>query len=108
MYFTTSFGGLLIIGSMDNLQIKPINQLPFLTSILVITSFQAIKFQHSVRAYGDLDFQRLQELTRKFPYELQNSTGLKKVFFEFTSDILTFVPNWNDNKISPNMTRAFS
>ena len=57
------FGGLLIIGSMDNSQIQPINQLPFLTSGLVLTSFQAIKLQHSVRAHGDLDFQRLQELT---------------------------------------------
>ena len=66
---------------MDNSQIQPINQLPFLTSSLVLTSFQAIKLQHSVRAHGDLDFQRLQELARKCPYELQNSTDLKNEFF---------------------------
>ena len=29
-------------------------------------------------------------------------------FFELASQILTFVPNWNDNRISPNMMRAFS
>ena len=42
------FGGLLILGSMDNSQIQPINQLPFLTSSLVLTSFQAIELKHSV------------------------------------------------------------
>ena len=74
------FGGILIIGSMDHTQIQPINQLPFLTSSMVLTSFQAIKLQHSVRAHGDVDFQRLQELTRKCPYELRQSIELKNEF----------------------------
>ena len=102
------FGGILIIGSMDHTQIQPINQLPFLTSSMVLTSFQAIKLQHSVRAHGDVDFQRLQELTRKCPYELRQSIELKNEFFELAGRILTFVPNWRDNRISPNMMRAFS
>ena len=102
------FGGLLIIGSMDNSQIQPINQLPFLTSSLVLTSFQAIKLEHSVRAHGDPDFQRLQALTRTCPYELRDNIQLKNEFFDLAGRILTFVPNWNDNKINPNMMRAYS
>ena len=102
------FGGILIIGSMDNSQIQPIDQLPFLTSSMVLTCFQAIKLQHSVRAYGDIDFQRLQELTRKCPYELRQSIEYKNEFFELAGRILTFVPDWKDNRISPNMMRAFS
>ena len=63
---------------MDNSKIQPINQLSFLTSCLVLT----VNTQKTspVRAHGDLDFQRLQELTRKCPYELQNSNDLKKAF----------------------------
>ena len=102
------FGGILIIGSMDNSQIQPINQLPFLTSSMVLTCFQAIQLQHSVRAHGDIDFQRLQQLTRKCPYELRQSIDMKNDFFELAGRILTFVPDWKDNRISPNMMRAFS
>jgi hypothetical protein len=43
---------------MDHTQIQPINQLPFLTSSMVLTCFQAIQLQHSVRAHGDIEFQR--------------------------------------------------
>lgn len=93
---------------MDNSQIQPIDQLPFLTSSMVLTCFQAIKLQHSVRAYGDIDFQRLQELTRKCPYELRQSIEFKTDFFELAGRILTFVPDWKDNRISPNMMRVFS
>ena len=49
---------------------------------MALTYFQAIQLQHSVRAHGDFDFQRLQELTRKCPYELRQSTVLKNDFFE--------------------------
>ena len=75
------FGGILIIGSMDNTQIQPINQLPFLTSSMVLTCFQAIKLQHSISAHSDIKFQRLQELTRKRPYELRQSIEFKNDFF---------------------------
>ena len=74
------FGGILIIGSMDNSQIQPIDQLPFLTSSIVLTCFQAIKLQHSLRAHGDIDFQRIQGLTSKCPYKLRQSIELKMNF----------------------------
>ena len=102
------FGGVLILGTMDHTQIQPINLLPFLTSSLVLTSFVAVKLQHSVRAHGDIDFQRLQSITRMNPFELRNDSSLKQEFFDLAGSILTFVPDWNDSRISPNMMRAFS
>ncbi len=49
------FGGLLILGSLDPRQIGVINAMPFLTSTLILTCFQAIKLSHSVRAHHDPD-----------------------------------------------------
>ena len=102
------FGGLLLVGTMDHKQIQPINQLPFLTSSLVLTCFEATELKHSVRAHGDLDFQRLQDITRMNPFQLRNDNAVKNEFFELAGRILTFVPNWNDSRITPNMVRCFS
>ena len=102
------FGVVLIFGSMDNEQIQPINQLPFLTSTLVITCFEAFELRHSVRAHGDPDFQRLQNITRMCPFRLRESNELKNEFFNLAGQIFTFVPNWNDSRITPNMIRVFS
>ena len=92
---------------MDNEQIQPINQLPFLTSTLVMTCFEAFELQHSVRAHGDPDFQRLQNITRMCPFQLQANNDLKNEFFNLKEHIFTFVPNWNDSHITPNMVLLF-
>jgi hypothetical protein len=42
------------------------------------------------------------------PYFLMNSQSTKEEFFTLASQILTFLPNWEDNKIGPNMMRTFS
>ena len=93
---------------MDNEQIQPINQLPFLTSTLVMTCFEAFELQHSVRAHGDPDFQRLQNITQMCPFRLRANNDLKNDFFNLMEQFFTFVPNWNDNRITPNMVRVFS
>ena len=51
------FGGVYISGTMDNSQIQPINQIPFLTSTLVLACFLALELKHSVRAHNDIDFE---------------------------------------------------
>ena len=104
----TPFGGVLILGTMDHTQIQPINQLPFLTSSLVLTCFNAIELQHLVRAHQDLEFQRIRQITRMDPFELSQDNSIKEEFFRLAGEVLTFVPNWNDNRIGPNMMRAFS
>ena len=102
------FGGVYISGTMDNSQIQPINQIPFLTSTLVLTCFLALELKHSVRAHNDIDFQRLQSITRMDPFELEHDMETKNEFFNLEEKILTFVPDWSDKRINPNMMRVFS
>ena len=64
---TTPFGGVLILGTMDHAQFRAINGLPFLLSTHIMTSFILVGLRHSVCAAGDVDFQRLQDLTRMSP-----------------------------------------
>lgn len=104
----TPFGGVHIIGTMDNSQLQPIEELPFLVSSFMLTCFVMVKLEHSVRAYGDVRFQRLQAISRMDPFELRASQELKDEFFTLAHDILTFVPDWDDPRIGPNMMRAFS
>ena len=47
------FGGVLIIGSFDHMQINSIEGLPFLLSSHLLTDYTIVKLQHSVRAAGD-------------------------------------------------------
>ena len=47
------FGGVLIIGSFDHMQINSIDGLPFLLSSHLLTDYTIVKLEHSVRAAGD-------------------------------------------------------
>ena len=102
------FGGVLFLCTMDHMQLQPIKQLPVLTSSMMITCFQMVRLEHSVRAHSDIQFQRLQAITRMNPYVLLQSEELKMEFFDLTGRILTYVNDWTDQKIGPNMMRAFS
>ena len=104
----TPFGGVLILCTMDHTQLQPINQLPVLTSSMMITCFQMFCLKHSVRAHNDIEYQRLQEITRMNPYVLIQSEALKTEFFDLAGRILTYVNDWTNQKIEPNMMRAFS
>ena len=80
----------------------------FLTSSLVLACFYDIDIQHSVRAHQDLDFQRLQQITRMKPFDLIRNDVIKYEFFILAGGILTFVTNWEDNRIGPNIMCDFS
>jgi hypothetical protein len=41
-------GGVLLIGTLDHLQIQPINGRPFLTANAIIPGFKMIALKHSV------------------------------------------------------------
>ena len=64
----TPLGGVLILCTMDHTQLQPIKQLLILTSSMMITCFQDVRLEHSVRACSDIQFQRLQAITRMNPY----------------------------------------
>ena len=102
------FGGVLIICTMDQRQLQPINALPFLVSSFMLTIFIAVELTHSVRAHGYPKFKRLQDITRMDPLVLRDSPDLEKEFKNIAKEILVFVPDWDDEAIGPNMMRAFS
>lgn len=47
------FGGVLILGIFDHMQIKCINGLPFLLSYHLLTDFTIVRLEKSVRAASD-------------------------------------------------------
>ena len=61
---------MLIIGTIDEAQLKPISGLPVLTSPHMLTSFDVVTLQHCVRA-EDADFRRLVKLIRLPVLELR-------------------------------------
>eukprot|EP00956_Cyclotella_meneghiniana_P024833 scaffold50532_cov38-Cyclotella_meneghiniana.AAC.1 len=104
----TPFGGVHVFGTMDPAQLQAIKMRPFLTSAFMLSCFQMVELKHSVRAHGDPEFQRLQQLSRMDADVLLSSQALKEEFFEKAGRLLTFVPSWDDPRIGPNMLRAFS
>ena len=58
---TVFMGGILLIGTLDHLQIQPINGRPFLTASGIIPCFKMVALRHSVRATGS-EYVELQSL----------------------------------------------
>ena len=104
---TTPFGGVLIIGSMDHAQFSAIDGLPFLLSSHILTNFTLIGLKHSVRAHGDIEFQKLQDITRMSPRLLRSSPELEQKFKDLASESLTFVPDWNSSLITKDTQRLY-
>ena len=67
-----------------------------------------IRLEHSVRAYGGIEFKRLQDIKRMNPFVLMESKILKSEFIELLGRILTYVKSWTDQRIGPNIMRTFS
>jgi hypothetical protein len=60
----------LILGSLDLRQIGVIKAMPLLTSTLTLTSFQAVKLCHLVRAFHDPYYQELLNIMQTNPLNL--------------------------------------
>ena len=106
---TTPFRGVLILGTMDHAQFRAINGLPFLLSTHIMTSFILVGLRHSVLAAGDVDFQRLQDLTRMSPDLLKrNEKAWKCKFQKLALKCLTFISSWDDPIINHDVQRMYS
>ena len=92
---------------MDHTKIQPINKLPLLMSSLVLTCFNDIELQNSLRVYRYLYFKRLQKITRINSFDLIGNDVIKDEFLKLARGILAFVPNGEDNRIGPNIMCAF-
>ena len=98
-------GKILVIGTLDHKQLPPVQGHPFLTSPHVFSSYEFSMLKKSVRANGDINHQRVQEIIRT-----HRSLHTKEVLEEFEfliSEFYTFVESWNDPIITPDVFRAY-
>ena len=102
------FGGILIMFTMDHTQIQPFDARPFLTSVHCLSCFRMVALETSVRASGDPDFERIQQIAR-YPYwKFENEPELIEAFVQLISDNCTFVEDWASEKITPSTYRLYS
>ena len=66
-----------------------------------------VKLETSVRAVGDQDFQRLQEITRMHFNSFNDNTELLDEFRQLLRNVPTYVPNWTSPEISPDTYRLY-
>ena len=100
-------GGILFICTLDHKQLQPINGRPFLTSPMVISCFDFVCLKESVRASGDINLQRIQQIARMNPSEYKKNPQLISEFKELISSTCTFVDNWNHEIITPTTYRLY-
>ena len=101
-------GGVLVIGTLDHTQIQAIDSRPFLTSSNLIPCFKMVALENSVRAAEDHHFFRIQQIARYHHKKLVETSELVDEFIDLCSNHLTFVDNWNDNRIPPSTMRLYS
>ena len=98
-------GGILLFATIDILQLKPIHGRPPLLSSFMITSHVFVRLQESVRAADDVDFQKIQKLTRIFPTDYTDED--KTTFRSLIKNNCTFVDSIDDPEIPKNATFCF-
>ena len=101
------FGGLLIISTMDYKQLPPIKGKPFLTSPHVLTCFEAILLENSVRAKNDRKFCELQKIARMSPTQYIQKPELLNKFKKLLKETCTFVSTWDSDIITPDVHRIY-
>jgi hypothetical protein len=94
------FGGLLIISTMDNLQIEPPTGRHPLLSSLFISSFVFFRLSECVRAANDPKWRRVQEITRLPPHLLTDD--VKEEFISLLINECNWVESDDDESIPPN------
>lgn len=105
---TELYGGVTILSTLDHTQLYPIGGHPFLCSSHILPCFTFVQLKKSVRAHSDPDLQIIQALAREDPFILRESREKKDLFFQKMRQILTYVPDHNDRRITPNAKVIFS
>ena len=100
-----SFGGVFIVATFDWLQLAPVDGKPPLLSPFALTSFRFISLKESVRASRDVALREIQEITR-IPSTSLTPRDIRR-FRTLVERKCTFVPTWDDARLTPNMMRLF-
>ena len=94
-------GGLLTIGTLDNLQIDPCKGRHPLLSPLFISNFIFRRLRQSVRCATDVNWQRIQAITRLSPMELDDPKT-KSEFVNLFEQNVSSIPSDNTKHLPPN------
>jgi predicted GIY-YIG superfamily endonuclease len=98
-------GGILLITTMDIMQLLPIQGRPPMLSCHMLTSFTFCRLQNSVRSGQDPDFCKLQKMTRLMAHEWNSST--ENEFRDLFKRTCTFVNSFDDDSIPRMATYVF-
>jgi hypothetical protein len=101
----TFFGGVLLLGTMDHMQLPPVRGLPFLVSSHMMSCFQMVRVKQSVRAHGDLNYMELQKIARMLPKEY--TPMILQWFRSLCKDVFIFVDSWEDECIDRQTVRLY-
>ena len=92
-------GGVLLLGTLDHMQIQPaFNQRPFLTENSIISCYKMVVIKNSVRStiYAYLE---VKALVRKDYLKFDKEPHLIEIFRYLCFKSCTFLSHWNDPHI---------
>ena len=99
-------GGLLLVCTMDVLQLLPFKNMPCMMSHQLVLHYQYKALQHSVRAANDPNLLRLQDLSRTPGHKWDDAKS--KEFQSIIETHCTFVPTFVDQSVPDNAIYVFA
>lgn len=100
-------GGIMVIGTIDQVQLRPINGLPFLLSPYILTTFSIVVLKQYVRCADCTVLQEMNELARTFPRSEDEWRYVKRRIRLLIKANCTFVDAWDDPLITDSVLRIF-
>ena len=100
-------GGVLVIGTLDQVQLRPIKGLPFLLSPYVLTTFSLGILKHYVRCALCPISQEINQIVRTFTADQDEWNALLDRLLQLISNECQFVSSWDDPVIDDNVLRIF-
>ena len=101
------FGGVLLICTLDHLQLRPIKGLPLLLSPHIMTSFWLMTLKHLVRASQDPQLQRIIDICRMSKAQYIENPQVIDELKCLLKDNCTWVDSWDSPEIPNNAIRCF-
>ena len=104
---STYMGGVNILTTIDDKQLRPIDGYPILLSPNILTCFNVAILEHSVRSFDDPMQQRIIEITRYSDRRMQEEPQLVEEVVQIISRECTFVASFDDERITRSTLRIF-
>lgn len=100
-------GGMLVIGTIDQVQLRPIKGLPFLLSPYVFTTFRMRVLKHYVRCADCPVLQEMNQLARSLNCSQRARASRLSKLRRLVQANCTFVESWQDPVITDDVLRVF-